>query len=389
MEFAEACAEQMGRNGSIIGTTFTARDMARIADALDEDGLLNYWGISYGTYLGTVFASLFPDMVGNFLLDSNVNPYEWRAGSQLSATEDGDKAFMGFLTECVKAPENCAFAKFAPNGEPEELRELYNSIADISPEGYDKLKVLTASTLYDPSSWSLAADILVQMYFSNATSGNSSFIPTGDDKGTASLPQYNKGINAVQGITCADSDWRTASPEQMLPIVELQQNVSSFADLALPQLSWPCTVWKIPIAETYRGKFGSETRNPMLIANGIYDPITPLSAARNVSAAFDGSVVLQHNGYGHGVNSHPSLCTGMAIKKFFESGELPEEGTVCEPDVGPFALERDSDIDDLLSGSPVAKRNEEGTYTQDDVKLLKAMRELGKRQRSFEKFWEV
>lgn len=42
--FADTCSENASDEGSLISTAFVARDMMQIVDALDEDGLLRYWG---------------------------------------------------------------------------------------------------------------------------------------------------------------------------------------------------------------------------------------------------------------------------------------------------------------------------------------------------------
>lgn len=375
-EFAEACKAQMGRNGTVVGTTFTARDMAIIADALDEDGLLNYWGVSYGTYLGTMFATLYPDKVGKIMLDGNVNPHAWRAGSMTGAVQDADKAFLGFLSECVADPERCSLAEL---GDAEELRQIFNSVADVSPESYQALKLFMGLSLYTPETWPTLASIFVELL--NNSDATTSLVNT---SARVELPTYNQGVDALYGIYCSDSVWRASSPEDMLPVIAKQQNVSSFADMWYPRASWPCTQWNITPAESYAGEFGGKTFHPMLIANGIYDPVTPISAARNVSAAFEGSVLLQHNGYGHGVTAHPSLCTGRVIRRFFETGELPNEGTVCEPEVGPFEL--NGNLEAALADSPARKRSERGGASiKDEARLLQAMRELGRRQNELEK----
>jgi len=54
-------------------TVDVARDMNRIRMALGRPRI-NYYGYSYGTYLGQVFATMFPDQVRRMVLDSNVNP---------------------------------------------------------------------------------------------------------------------------------------------------------------------------------------------------------------------------------------------------------------------------------------------------------------------------
>ena len=44
-EIAKACKENVV-DGDLVGTAFVARDMMQIVDALNEDGLLRYWGKS-------------------------------------------------------------------------------------------------------------------------------------------------------------------------------------------------------------------------------------------------------------------------------------------------------------------------------------------------------
>ncbi|WP_067660355.1 alpha/beta fold hydrolase [Nocardia harenae] len=56
-----------------ITTESTARDLDAVRAALGVDKL-DYLGTSYGTYLGAVYATLFPEHTGRMVLDSNVNP---------------------------------------------------------------------------------------------------------------------------------------------------------------------------------------------------------------------------------------------------------------------------------------------------------------------------
>jgi hypothetical protein len=49
---------------------------------------------------------------------------------------------------------------------------------------------------------------------------------------------------------------------------------------------------------------------------------------------FEGAVVLEQNSVGHSTRAASSDCTAGWIKKYFETGELPEQGTVCQPNDG-------------------------------------------------------
>jgi hypothetical protein len=41
---AEACYNNNNEIGDLIGTAFVARDMMQLVDAIEDDGLLRYWG---------------------------------------------------------------------------------------------------------------------------------------------------------------------------------------------------------------------------------------------------------------------------------------------------------------------------------------------------------
>ena len=79
---AEACAANANASaiGELIGTAFTARDMMQLLDAVEEGGLLKFWGISYGTALGETVAKMFPDRMGRIVLDAVLDPNEYFAG---------------------------------------------------------------------------------------------------------------------------------------------------------------------------------------------------------------------------------------------------------------------------------------------------------------------
>ena len=57
-------------------TAFLARDLARLISLLGERQL-NFWGFSYGTVVGNIFAAMFPEKVGRFVLDGNVGAIQW------------------------------------------------------------------------------------------------------------------------------------------------------------------------------------------------------------------------------------------------------------------------------------------------------------------------
>lgn len=41
---SQVCYDQLREYGDLVGMAYTARDMNEIVDALEEDGMLKYWG---------------------------------------------------------------------------------------------------------------------------------------------------------------------------------------------------------------------------------------------------------------------------------------------------------------------------------------------------------
>ncbi len=118
------------------------------------------------------------------------------------------------------------------------------------------------------------------------------------------------GYDANPGIRCSDVSLRTDNLTSLLPLVEEFHNTSRFGG-GIFAVSQPitCAQWRFQAKERYEGDFQVQTKNPILLVGSPFDHLTPLASAQNVSTDFEGSVVLQHNGYG--VSLHTSVCVRL------------------------------------------------------------------------------
>ena len=85
-----------------------ARDMDVLRSALGEE-TVTYVGASYGTYLGTIYANLFPDRVGRFVLDGAMDP-------TLEGEEVGRGQAAGFERATRAYVEDCVAQGGCPLG---------------------------------------------------------------------------------------------------------------------------------------------------------------------------------------------------------------------------------------------------------------------------------
>ncbi|KIX01218.1 uncharacterized protein Z518_08943 [Rhinocladiella mackenziei CBS 650.93] len=335
---AELCYTTNNKTGQFLGTTSAARDMLAIVNALGEDGLLRYYGWSYGTALGEYFAAMFPERVDRMLLDGVLDPNIWKLGHRGNYLVDADAALEGFAEECAKNKNDCAIVNATGATNASEIFEWVNTLleplaknATSSEEAwqvYYAIKQYTLSRLYWPYRFPALAEAIVLL-----SQGNTSTIlgsTLGQTKG------YNHGPDSADGIRCSDATFQISSPEDYLPQLEYQAGISeSFSDVGYEAL-WTCAAWKMPNKGRYVGNFTAKTKTPILFVNGEYDVTTPIEGAYNASRAFEGSVVLPHSGYGHGLLASPSKCVAKYITAYFVNGTLPEPDTHCKPDLGPW-----------------------------------------------------
>jgi len=338
-QLADYCASGANATATLIGTVFVARDMIEIVDALGEDGLLRYYGWSYGTALGSYVAAMFPERVERMVLDANLNPSDYQTGHYGEYVADTDKAFSGFLQGCYDAKDDCALYTLVQPNTTQHLLDAINLVlapfAQYAASGLDAylsyltIKGIFIDPLYFPRTWPAFAETLVSLY-----NGDTSGVFTSNSTSEG----YGAAQNAVIGIRASDATFIANSSEEYLAQVKYQATVSpGFSDVSYWSL-WPSAQWKMHARERYWGDFNVTTKTPILYVNGKYDPVTPLVNAYEASAGFEGSVVLPHSGYGHGIFADPSQCVAGYIQAYFKDATLPGEDVYCESDMSVLQM---------------------------------------------------
>ncbi|KAE8395056.1 TAP-like protein-domain-containing protein [Aspergillus alliaceus] len=340
--YADACAEsELKDKGALMSTAFTARDLMQIVDAVSDDGLLRYWGFSYGTVLGSTVAAMFPDRVERLILDGVMNPHQYYSAYDTELWTDVDKVFTSFFEQCIQSPKQCALA--SRNQTAEQLEKaIYDLLDDVKriPIIYEQLiidhsfiKAFIRSSLYSPPVYPNLAAAFNALLDGNTTRFMQHWQTQMDGGGVLA---GDIADDSPFAIPCSEKETGKHTLNEIKPDLETLVQTSRLLGEVGNGVAMVCSQWKVKAKERYHGNFKVKTKSPVLVIGNTYDSATPFRSAQNISATFEGSALLEHGGWGHATLAQGSSCTSKTIRNYWTNGTLPEAGTKCEPDYPPF-----------------------------------------------------
>jgi pimeloyl-ACP methyl ester carboxylesterase len=346
--YTRQCAARDDRLPAI-STETAARDLDQIRLAVGDDQT-TYVGASYGTYLGAVYANLFPDRVRAMVLTGVVDPVLQSTDSVAALRSTGAAGEDGLTTlaeACAAAgPARCPLARPGRNGAAiragidrlfQRLRRGPLPAPAATPPGAVDVRQAVDTTLlamYDQSTYPLIAAALAQA----ETGDGSQLLDVARLAGVADLPTdapYDNYGEAFHSYFCADGAF--PRDQSAWPALAARADRSS---PALLQRRWlyrglACATWPAPDAH-YTGPWDRPTAAPVLIVNGRHDPATAYHGARALAALMPRSRLLTLDDVGHATFGTTSACASAAIDAYLLRGRLPRPGTVCHADHGPF-----------------------------------------------------
>ncbi|MFJ5679138.1 alpha/beta hydrolase [Streptomyces sp. NPDC093097] len=299
-----------------ITTANTARDMDRIRAALGVPKI-SYYGESYGTYLGAVYATLFPHRGDRIVLDSSLPPEGYDIGYLRSQSAGFETRFPDFAKFAAAAHH-----QYHLGSTPAAVRAKYFQLAarldDKSMQGYDgtAFRVVTAGMLRADSD---RADLAAIWH---ALDTNQPLPGPNTPRGGAYTDNYPA---AYLGVICGDSRWPTA-------LATYQHNVAvdrvrhpmygAFAANIRPCAFWPAPA-EPKVRITDRGP------SDIVMVQNTRDPATPLSEALRTRRALGERarmVTLDQGGhvaYLTGSNA----CGNDVVTDYLVTGQRPAHDT--------------------------------------------------------------
>jgi pimeloyl-ACP methyl ester carboxylesterase len=338
--YAADCERRFGWLLPYMTTIDAARDMDSIRAALGAPKI-SYFGYSYGTYLGQVYATLFPHRVRRMVLDSTVDPQ----GAWYADNISQDYAFQGRL-----------LAFFSWIAAHDALYHLGATRQAVEQAWYRARALLTAHPVDGPSGPMMGPDEF-----------DDTFLPGGYSNTlwpglAAALAAYLRGHSTalltteysqfgIQGenefavynaVECSDVNW----PRSWARWNADTRRVYRTAPFEAWDNAWfnaACAFWPVhgpaqPLQIRGSGLPG------ILMIQGTLDAATPYAGAQVAHRLLPSArmVVVQGGGnHGQSLAVPPNTCVNGYVNRYLADGSLPQGpglvNAVCPPTPAPAA----------------------------------------------------
>lgn len=325
-EFADGCTARGGKLLAHLGTREVVGDLDVLRGVLGEDKL-NYFGYSYGTFLGAVYLETFPGHSGRMVLDAPMDPALDRVAAARSQARGFEQTFRAFLADCLKQSD-CPF-----DG---TVDEAVRTLADrLHKLGEKPLKAAGGRTIgegeavnaisqavYSEQAWKdLRATLAIYLGDDarRAASATDYWLGREED---GSYPSDHAAANVT--INCADG--------RQLTIAEADALAKELADplpITGPGVAWSFAAQCRPAGADRARPISAPTAPPVLIVGSTGDPATPYEQAQALTPQLPGAVLLTREANGHGSYNRGNTCVDTAVETYLLKGELPAVGTRC------------------------------------------------------------
>ena len=320
----QLCASNTGDHLAHVGTADAARDLDILRAALGDEQL-HYLGKSYGTYLGAVYAELFPRRVGRLVLDGAMDPSLSLQGILRGQAIGFERALKSFAADCSR--HRACPLPADPDRAVEAVAALVER-ADAQPlRGTDGRPVTqslallgVAAALYDAGTgWAALRQALAAAEVGDGRV----LLLLADfyaDRGPGGKYASNSN-DANPAINCLDRPGEGGVPAIRRFAQGLAQESPVFGAFvgwsALVCLDWPVAAPSGP------GTLRAAGAKPILVIGTTRDPATPYEWARALAGQLESGRLLTYEGDGHTAYRQGDNCVDDAVDGYLLPGSCP------------------------------------------------------------------
>jgi pimeloyl-ACP methyl ester carboxylesterase len=294
--------------------------------ALGEEKV-SYFGFSYGSELGTTWATMFPETVRAIVVDGAVDPN----ASSIQEGMNQAKGFEGQLATFLKQCSEKTTCAFHNGGKAEAAFDKLVLDIDTTPLEVSKDRTLvTQGVLFTAVAQAMYSD-----YYWPQLSEALSAAQLGDGKGILQLYDdyyqrkedgtYGNELEAFLAISCLDDPGATSTEE-------VDSHIEDFI-AAAPRLGgnfaygYSCALW--PVKQAGKVTITGKGAGPIVVVGTTGDAATPLESTRKMAQGLEQGILIvvdanQHTGYG--TNS----CVVKAVDDYLIKLTIPANETTCK-----------------------------------------------------------
>ena len=330
--FAQSCAQTAGQLLAHVSTEEAARDMDVLRATLGEQKL-TYLGASYGTFLGTTYADLFPAQVGRMVLDGVVPPDITYEEANLGQAEGFERATRRWAAYCVEEGD-CPLGDsvddvmkglrtFLTSVDQSPLQRTGDNAVPRLTEGWASLGIAIA--MYDQGAWQYLVDAM-----GDAVGGDGTALMQLADQYADRNPdgQYAGNImEVIYAVNCLDKPDTADLGERRRRAQEALLKAPTWG----PYLAWsslPCGYWPTAPTGTPK-KISAEGAGPIVVIGTTRDPATPYEWSVRLHDQLADASLITFDGDGHTAYTRSNKCVDGAVDRYYLEGTVPKDGLRC------------------------------------------------------------
>ncbi|MEO7587363.1 MAG: alpha/beta hydrolase [Arachnia sp.] len=321
-EFARECRAASGALLDHLTTIENVRDLDLLRHLVGADKL-NFVGVSYGTYVGAVYAELFPDRAGRLVLDSAVDITDDEASA--SQSEGFELALRNYATWCAKN-KACTLGDTAD--------EVVDGIATFLA-GLDAKPIKVGNRALTQGLGATGVALFLyadeQAYpgltyvLTDAMAGRAAdLLKAADELNGRGTEGYETVAFAFPATRCVD--WADEGINATFDFWEKAKAKSPVFATNMG-VDFVCETWTANSGPQL--KLTAKGAPPILVVGTTGDSATPYEHAVAMAKQLESGVLLTFKGAGHGSVTGGNECVNAAVTKFLEDGAPPKDGTTC------------------------------------------------------------
>ncbi len=328
----KSCAATGGERARHMGTADVARDMD-VMRVLLGDAKLNFFGVSYGTFLGALYADLFPTNVGRFVLDSAISPNQTDAQEMTYDIQGFESSIDAFIDWCVARPDcalgsdqTAARSRIVTLLDTVEATELKTGVPGLEKVGEGWTSFAIFMSLYSEASWPTLNKGLAQ-----------AFTGRGDillakamsvvDRSTSGGYADGTYLQAMIPVRCEDWPRSPETPAAKAAQAKAQAAHPLWARMT-GELYDNCKAWPDP-GRALKGSTLAVGAAPILVIGNLRDPATPIGGTKQLAKDLDSGVLVTSDHDGHGTYFAGNSCIDAIVDGYLMTGATPPDGEAC------------------------------------------------------------